>query len=135
MLSLILALCLALSLSAPAFAADARDTNFFTRREHGDVDLADMLLAPVDLEEALAQMDEVRALSQDPANLEKVKNAFRQSAELFALANTQESLAYYYMASDVYDEAFSDYYEQARMIEIRILDALCTLTRDILLSP
>ena len=75
-LALLLTLVMLLSLSVPALAAEARETDFFEDREHSDMNFEDMEYVPVDTEAILAAMEETRTLAADEANAESVREGF-----------------------------------------------------------
>ena len=95
-LALLLTLVMLLSLSVPALAAEARETDFFTDREHGDVDFADMEYVAVDTEAVQAAMDATRALAEDEANKDAVTEGFLAACDLYTNAYTMYCLANIY---------------------------------------
>ncbi len=134
-LALLLTLVMLLSLSAPALAAEARETDFFEDQEHGDVNFADMVYVPVDVEAALAAMEETRSLLEDEANIDAVREGFLAACELYTNASTMYSIANIRYSQDFANEenfANKDTSEQAAM---DVQDGLYALARDILNSP
>ena len=134
-LSLFLVLCLMLTLAAPASAAKTRDTEFFRKTEHPNIDFSDMEIEILDVDAVAAQMDGIRKLAGNSANLKQVREQFLAISDIYKKAYTMESLSYYYMSADVYDDAAAALNQETADVETRILDALNLLTRDILRSP
>ncbi len=134
LLSLLLILCLMLSLSAPALAADARDTNFFKPIDHPDLDFEDMEIEVIDVDFVLREADAVRALAADASNVEKVQEEFINVSANVLKAYTMWALAYYAMSIDIYDQKAASVQQETADILDHILDAISLLTRDILNS-
>ena len=134
-LSLLLALVMLLSLSVPALAAETRETDFFTDQDHSDVNYADMEYVPVDTEAVLAAMDEVRALVEDEANIDAVREGFLAACDMNTNAKTMYTLAYLEWQKDVLNEEKINTYNEADEARIDVVDGLYALARDILNSP
>ena len=93
LLALLLTAVMLLSLSATALAAEVRETDFFDDQWHSDADFSEMEYVPVDTEADLAAMEEVRALVEDEANIEAVKEGFLKACDLSTNARTMYTLA------------------------------------------
>ncbi len=134
-LALFLAVVMLFSLSVTAMAAEVRETDFFDDQWHADVDFADMEYVPVDTEAVLAAMDETRALVEDEANIEAVKEGFLAACDLYTNASTMSTLANIHYSLNVLDEALFAAYDEANTARLIVWDGMCALGRDILNSP
>ena len=135
LLALLLTLVMLLSLSIPALAAETRETDFFDDLWHADVNFEDMEYVSVDTEAILAEMEATRALVEDEANIEAVREGFLAACELNTNTRTMYTLANIRYSQDyAVEENFNNLNEsqQAAMI---VGDALYALARDILNSP
>lgn len=135
-LALLLTLVMLLSLSVPALAAEeVRETDFFEDREHGDVNFEDMEYIPVDIEADLAAMDATRALVEDAANIDAVREGFLAACDMYTNALTMYTLAKLYYAQDFAGEGNADRMSVALQAAMDAQDGLYALGRDILNSP
>ena len=134
-LALLLTLVMLLSLSAPALAAEVRETDFFEDQEHSDVNFADMAYVPVDVAADLAAIEATRALLEDEANIDAVREGFLAACDMYTNAITMYRLAYIYYAQDFADETNTNNMNDALQAAMDIEDGLFALGRDILLSP
>ena len=135
LLALVLVLAMTLSLAPAVFAAEERDTDFFTPRDHADLDFADMEYEATDINEVNAQFDAVRALTADADNLDAVRAGLAEAVETYRMALTMATLAYIYSSQDYTDEAWTLRSQEADQTVERVWDALLLLIRDILRSP
>ena len=133
--ALALALAMLLSLAAGAFAEQPRETDFFTDREHADLDFADMSYEAVDADAAKARFDAVRALAADAANLDKVRAGVADAIDTANLSSTMAELAVIYSSQDYTDTAAAARSEEANAIRQAVWDAMYLLLRDVLASP
>ncbi|MGN1003134.1 MAG: S-layer homology domain-containing protein [Oscillospiraceae bacterium] len=137
LISLMLVLVLVLTfLPATALAADgARDTAFFTDYAHTDLNYADMEFVRLDVDAALAEMDAVRALLEDPANVETVRSSFDAVVELQLQFYDMYILAYIRSSQDVTDDTTVEDLQYAEEAITLVRDGMFLLLRDILNSP
>ena len=133
--ALLLSAALLLS-CAPAVLADgARDTNFFTPRDHAELDFGEMAYAPVDTEAELARMDELRVLAEDAGNTEAVRRGFDEVCAALKNARTMDALATIYSSRDYADAAAEARVREAERNLTLVEDGLYRLLRDLLASP
>ena len=99
-LALLLTFVMLLSLSVPALAAETRETHFFEAQEHGDVNFEDMEYVPIDADAATAAMDATRALAEDEANTDAVREGFLAACDLYTNALTMYTLANIHSSQD-----------------------------------
>ena len=134
-LALFLAVVMLFSLSVTAMAAEVRETDFFDDQWHADVDYADMEYVPVDTEAVLAAMDETRALAEDEANIDAVREGFLKACELSTNASTMCTLAYLEWQKDATNDEKIAVYTAAEEARLSVVDGLYALARDIINSP
>ncbi len=134
LLALLLTAVMLLSLSATALAAEVRETDFFEDREHGDVNFEDMEYIPVDIEADLAAMDATRALVEDAANIDAVREGFLAACDMYTNALTMYALANIYYAQDFAGDGNLDNLNSSIQAYMDIYDGLYALARDILNS-
>ena len=135
LLALLLTAVMLLSLSATALAAEVRETDFFDDQWHSDADFSEMEYVPVDTEADLAAMEEVRALVEDEANIEAVKEGFLKACDLSTNARTMYTLANIRYSQDYASEENYANLDEAQQAAMVVGDALYGLARDILNSP
>ena len=135
LLALALVLAMSVSFVPSVWAAEARDTDFFTPRDHADINFADMTYVATDVDAVKAQMDEVRALAADAANVEAVEAGFLEAADSYSMGVTMYILASIYSSMDYTDEAAAEREAEALQNIMLVDDALSLLIRDILASP
>jgi hypothetical protein len=136
LLALLLTLVMLLSLSVPALAADdVRETDFFEDQEHADVNFEDMTFEMVDSEAVLAAFEETRALVDDPANIDAVREGFLAACALNTHAETMLGLSNILSDLNVFDTEMMDAHAAMDAACTEIYDGLLGLARDILKSP
>ena len=120
-----------------AFAADEtpRDTEFFTDYTHTDLNFSDMEFERLDVDAALAEMDQVRALLGDPANVEAVRAGFDAVVELQLELSGMDILVNIHNSQDVTDATALEDLEYAEEAITLVRDGMFALLRDILNSP
>ena len=134
-LAFFLIAAMALALSPAAAAASTRDTDFFTPRDHADLDFADMKYEPVDIDAVLEKMDAVRALAADAAALDDVRSGFLAACDDYATTSTMYTLVSIYSSMDYTDAVAAQRQQEALQNVILVQDGLFLLVRDILNSP
>ncbi len=155
LLSLLLALCMVLTL-APAALADEetgeeppttapatstapaeepRDTNFFTDVPHADMDWEDMEYIPVDGDEFLAAIDQVEALIGTSANAVTVEELFKNVADMYMTIRANISWLNIQLSLDYANTEYSDAYDAEYDLYLDIFDPFIFLVKDILNSP
>ncbi len=117
-LALLLTLVMLLSLSAPALAAEARETDFFEDQWHADVNFEDMEYVPVDADADLAAMDATRALVEDTANIDAVREGFLAACELYTSARTMYTLANIRYSQDYAAEGNYERLDEAQQLSL-----------------
>ena len=135
LLALFLIATLVLALSPAAAAADTRDTDFFTPREHAELNFSEMTYVPTDVDAVLARMDAVRALAADKANAAAVESGFLECADDLSMSVTMYILTAIYSSMDYTDVAAAERELEAYQNAVLVKDGLNRLIRDILLSP
>ena len=138
LISLALALCMCLSafpVGALAAEEEPRKTDFFTEQTHTELSFDELEYVPVDSEPILAEMEEIRALLDDEANIDKVSEGFDSFCDDLTHVLTMYSLLNIQTYLDVTDTDLA--LEQARVAGVytELADGLSILMRDILNSP
>ncbi len=116
-------------------APEARHTEFFTPRQHADVDFSEMGYIPANMEEILAQMDAVRELTADIENYDGVLDGFLDACDNRDWVETLSALAEIEYDQNPASENAAENRAQSDENSTVVTDALYILAKDILNSP
>lgn len=138
LLTLLLTLSLLLSMCPIALAAeetDTRETDFFSEREHADVDYADMAYEHIEVEPLLEEMTAIQELAADAANAKEVEERYNAVIDRLMEMVTMYTLVNIRQSANVMDEEAADekaYLSGAYDVAI---DAYSLMMRALLESP
>lgn len=138
LLALWMTFALLLTACPAALAADGediRETNFFTDREHGSTDYADMVYETVDPAPMLEEAEAIRTLAASESNAAKVEERFTALTEEFEHMAGMYSLVNIQASQDVTDEEAASELETMTRTYNDIANALNVLVQDLLNSP
>ncbi len=133
-LSTLLAIAMIFACTATALADATRHTDFFTDQEHTDLNYGDIEYEHIDPEPLLKEADDIRDLTADPANTQKVQTRFLafkdEMFRMYAMYCIVENRVY----ADASDRWAAKEYETVYTDLITVMDAFNGLVRDILMS-
>lgn len=139
LLTLLLAFSLLLSMCPVALAAEdesgIRETDFFTDREHADVDYADMEYTHIEVEPLLEEMTAIQELAAGAANAAEVEERYNAVIDRLMEMVTMYTLVNIRQSANVMDEeaaAEKTYLSGAYDVAI---DAYSLMMRALLESP
>lgn len=137
LISLLLAVLLALSAAPAALASEAgvRETDFFTDQPHSDLPFEEMTYEHLELEPFLEEAEAVRALLKSPANAGTVRQRYDALSDRLDLAVTMLTLATIHSYQDTSDQETADEVTYATLLCTDMQDAYILLSKDVLSSP
>lgn len=138
LLSLLLVLCMVLTLAPAALATgddgEVRETDFLEDQYHADVNYADMEVSPVTEEDFTAAIEAVKS-AIEAGDEAKVEETFNEVTGLFLDIVTNMTLLSLRYSQNVYDGDANTAYVDEYSLYVDILDPFIFLIQDILESP
>ncbi len=138
LISMLLALCMVLTLAPAVFAAgedeDVRETDFFEDQPHSDLLFSEMEYKEVTEEQFMTAIDDTEALIEENAAVAKIEDAFHVVTDLLQALESNMTILNIKTSADVTDEESQDLYMATYEVYMECYDPFIALVQDILES-